>query len=725
MGRIMITKINMKKVNCYKNPASLTTDKKINLIYGLNGTGKSTLSNYLYDRTYPNFVDCSIEGLTDDEILVYNQHFIRDYFYQSESLKGIFTLSKENKEAEEKAILAQLEIVRKDKDKTTKSTAITSTTNDLDTKRENAETKTWEIKKKFAGDDRILEYCLDNLKGKRETLYNYLASVVKTEHEPTKTIDQLKKEVDAIQGNTANKYDLLPKINIDNRQIESTLIFSKSIIGNENSTVAELIKKLKNSDWIKEGIKFISQDTDDIKQLCPFCQERTITATLIENIKNYFDEVYENDINELKTALSAYDANNQAIPKKEVYDTNLFIKANKSNFENLYNAVVYCLSDNKEKIAEKIKTPSQLIVLKNSSQVINDFNGLVDEINILITEHNAKIQNREATLITIKQQFWTCMRWKYDQTISAFQNDKTIIEKKLKNLKDEIIKIDDDITAQKLIIIDQQKKTINIDEAIANINDGLIELGIDGFHIEKHKDVLYKIVRTEQCENTFETLSEGEKMIISFLYFRELCKGKRSASSVASKKIVVIDDPISSLSHIYIFNIGLMIKNDFFNSPQYEQVFLLTHSLYFFYEMTNPNYVKRKDDQKLFRLSKNIDGSQIIEMKYEEIQNDYHSYWFIIKDDKQPPALTANCMRNIIEYFFNFIEKRDLNNVFQKPELKAIQYQAFYRYINRESHSLGQNIFDIKEFNYSDFKEAFRLVFMSSGYEEHYKKMMK
>jgi len=67
-------------------------------------------------------------------------------------------------------------------------------------------------------------------------------------------------------------------------------------------------------------------------------------------------------------------------------------------------------------------------------------------------------------------------------------------------------------------------------------------------------------------------------------------------------------------------------------------------------------------------------------------------------------------MRNIIEYFFNFIEKRDLNNVFQKPELQKSKYQAFCRYINRESHSLGQNIFDYKEFNYSDFKEALGLV---------------
>lgn len=317
------------------------------------------------------------------------------------------------------------------------------------------------------------------------------------------------------------------------------------------------------------------------------------------------------------------------------------------------------------------------------------------------------------------------MRWEYDPTISAYYTDKTVNEKKLKKLHEEYKKNDNQISIQKQIIIDQQKRTVNIEEAITNINRGLLELGIDGFHIEKYTDTLYKIVRSEKCENIFESLSEGEKMIISFLYFSELCKGKKTVTGHSGKKIVVIDDPISSLSHIYIFNIGQMIKNDYFNSPSYEQVFLLTHSLYFFYEMTLTNHDKREETQKLIRLSKNCEGSHFYEMKYEEIQNDYNSYWFIIKDDRQPSALIANCMRNIIEYFFNFIEKRDLNNVFQKPELKATKYQAFNRYINRESHSLGQNIFDIKEFDYNNFKEAFRLVFVECGYEEHYKKMMK
>ena len=252
----------------------------------------------------------------------------------------------------------------------------------------------------------------------------------------------------------------------------------------------------------------------------------------------------------------------------------------------------------------------------------------------------------------------------------------------------------------------------------------MVDLGIDDFKIKNHSENLYKIIRGDSEIKIFQSLSEGEKMIISFLYFLELCKGKKEVTDAGKKKIIVIDDPISSLSHIYVFNVSRLIHNEFLRSDKYEQLFLLTHSLYFFYELTDTNKERRKEKQKLFRIRKNSTGSEIHEMSYEEIQNDYHSYWYVIKDDQQPPALIANCMRNIIEYFFNFVEKKDLNNVFQKPTMQENRFQAFCRYISRESHSLGQNIFDIKEFNYADFKDAFALVFKENGYEEHYKKMI-
>ncbi|CAC9597647.1 hypothetical protein [uncultured Gammaproteobacteria bacterium] len=57
----MITKISMNGVASYRSPALLQTDKKVNLVYGLNGTGKSTLSNFLYKKENGGFSNCSKE----------------------------------------------------------------------------------------------------------------------------------------------------------------------------------------------------------------------------------------------------------------------------------------------------------------------------------------------------------------------------------------------------------------------------------------------------------------------------------------------------------------------------------------------------------------------------------------------------------------------------------------------------------------------------------------
>jgi wobble nucleotide-excising tRNase len=263
----------------------------------------------------------------------------------------------------------------------------------------------------------------------------------------------------------------------------------------------------------------------------------------------------------------------------------------------------------------------------------------------------------------------------------------------------------------------------------------LINFGIDTFSITKHStnqsNSLYKIKRNEDSEDCdFQTLSEGEKMIISFLYFCEQCKGKKSSTSKANKKIVVIDDPISSLSHIWVFNAGQLIRDEFFNSDSYEQIFVLTHNLYFFYELTNAMHIKKQKQlekskkTKLFRVIRNADGSSILPMEYNEVKNDYQSYWSIINDTTiQHPALIANCMRNVIEYFFGFVKNVELDDVFKKEPFKDTKYQSFLRYMNRKSHSTGRNIFDTAELDYANFKDAFKLVFSESGYMEHYETM--
>lgn len=391
-------------------------------------------------------------------------------------------------------------------------------------------------------------------------------------------------------------------------------------------------------------------------------------------------------------------------------------------------------------IREKYKNPSQILVLEDTSSLISEVNEIIKEANSIISQFNNKLATLANERQVIKSKFWEILRYEYNQAITDFKSQKHLYDSKHKELMQNKKSIEDYMAKLRNTIEEHQKKIVNIEEAIEHINSMLVDMGIVDFKIIKYKEEesLYRIVRDGSNNPVFKTLSEGERTIISVLYFIEACRGLMYKDKANKKKIVVIDDPVSSLSNMYIFNIGRLIRNVFYPEvkkdkdtkelyivPKYEQIFILTHSLYFFYEMTEMTKEKRHLFQSLHRISKNDNGSRIDTMHYEHIQSDYHAYWMTIQDPQTHPALIANCMRNIIEYFFNFVEKRDLNNVFNQDKFKDPKYQAFQRYINRESHSLGQNIYDFKEFDYAIFMDALKHVFIETGYSEHYDKMMK
>lgn len=721
----MISKIVLNGVASYKKEAVLETDKKVNLLYGLNGTGKSTFSEFLYDQSQARFSQCRILGLEDnDTILVYNKKFVQEIFYEQQGIQGIFTLSKGNAEAQKAIDNANAEVKklieqkRKIEEKMTK-----------DGQKHLGEIKeykkqVWKINTEYAGGDRFLEFCLDGLKGNKDTLFKYLVSLEKIEVEIDYSVDDLKKEAQQLQGENQIK-QILSKVLINIDDIEQSDLLSKVIIGNKNSSVATVIKELENSDWVNTGIKYVHIDGE--KGLCPFCQQKTITQNFLVQINAYFDESYNQDKSQIEQMIYRYDKEIKKVTDfLNTIKEDSFLEKKKSEIENLSANLISVSEHNLNTLREKLKTPSIQVSLQPISEIITSINSIIENFNSEIALYNQRIADIKGSKSKIKDRFWQLMRKKYNSLIELYVKNEKSYEQLVKNSQNDLKAKIYEINTNIALIEEKRKKTVNIDEAVENIKNGLIDIGITDFTIEKYseEEALYRLKREDSDEDIFKTLSEGEKMVISFLYFIELCKGESIAKRASNKKIIVIDDPISSLSHIYVFNIGRLIHNEFLRTKKYDQLFILTHSLYFFYELTNTKHEEREKTQKLFRICKNTESSYFEDMKYEDIQNDYQAYWHIIKDEKQAPALIANCMRNIMEYFFNFVEKQDFAQVFQKPELQEIRYMAFNRYMNRESHSKGQNIFDIKEFNYDSFREAFKKVFETEGYIEHYNKMI-
>ena len=715
----------MREVASFRELESLDTDKKINLIYGLNGTGKSTFANFLYDPSAPDYSACERVPAATEPIHVYSQKFIRDTFYEADSLKGIFSLSKENKAAEEKIAGATEKIMQFDVSLSAKGEEKSQLVSELAEQRQSAIDEIWKIKTTYTGGDRVLEYCLEGLKGKKEKLFNYLIEIKRPAEEPSKTVAQLRDEVSSLKGEEAVAKDELPRFEFSAHSVESDPIFKKAITGKGESVVAPLIEQLRNSDWVRKGLDYLPKPNEAKAEPCPFCQENTITSTLIGNIQDYFDEEFQREIDGLENLKKRYQRARESLGDLESFLDHPFYAEKRDLIAGLYQKSGDVLDGNMNVIDEKLSNPHSERELTDSRPSFEAINIEIDSVNDLVKAHNKRLEDRESVLEELKVEFWKIMRWQYEQTISRYIQDESRASTKIGTVKNEISTLEAAIEKQKGVISAAQKETVNVAEAINAINAGLVDLGIDDIRIAPHAHNLYRVVRVDESNNAFRTLSEGEKMIISFLYFCELCKGRLSADDTHTECIAVIDDPISSLSHVFVFNVGQLIRSVFFRSNHVKQVFVLTHSLYFFYELTDPNHDRRKERQKLFRISKSSSQSRIREMKYEEIQNDYQAYWSVVNDQGQPPALIANCMRNIVEYFFGFVRKRDLNNVFQMPELRSEKYQAFCRYLNRESHSFGQNILDLNEFDYTVFREGLRLVFQKTGYLEHYDAMSK
>ena len=743
----MIRKVNLKCAS-YKEMATLVTDKKINLIYGLNGSGKSTFSEYLRKIGYADekFANCSIETdnvenkselSLDEKILVYNQKWVNEAFYENPTLKGIFSLSKENADAKKKIDLANQEKEKLEKLKTENEENKEKSQKSFESKKLKIVDSIWKIKTDYTGGERATDQFFKGLKSDKEALFNHVLGISKSTTPLLKTIEDIKEELQVLLDKNATKIENISNVQIYNLTEDEIILLKNEITGSKNSTFSTLLDKLQNSDWVNSGLKYVEKQTEPAQ--CPFCQQKIDKQHILDELKSCFDKSYEQDKLKLQHIYDNYKRQIDSISIDTSFEQNNLLKEFSSKYESAFEKLKSSLNRNLDIIKDKISTPSKQITLNPVITELTSLNEIIKLANDKINDFNKKIDQKDLTLKELKKVFWENIRLQYDVIITNYLSDKSLFDKEQKNFDSEISRIKMEIDKQINIITEQSKLVSNIDEAVISINNRLIELGIDSFKIEKYdKDKAeYKLVRSEESEdNIFESLSEGEKMIISFLYFIEECRGKDDSKTADKRKIVVIDDPISSLSHIYVFNVAELVKSEFIkdNLDKWEQIFILTHSLYFFYELVGQKKFSRKDLTEeqlkkvpnLYRILKSQNESKIVSMQANEIQNDYQMYWSIVNNKDNQPALIANCMRNIIDYFFGFIQNSALSDVFQKKEFKdKVQYQAFYRYINRESHSDNTNIYDMKEFDYDSFHDAFHEVFNLAGYEEHYKKMSK
>ncbi|MDY4426374.1 MAG: AAA family ATPase [Helicobacter sp.] len=352
----MITKISMKNVASYKDETILETNKRINLIYGLNGAGKTQISKFLANQEDENFKDCNIKGLSNEEILVYNQDFIEKNFYDTDKQQGIFTLSEENISVKQEIENLQKELMelksRQDKIKgelEEKQEGITKIESDF-------RDSVWKIKQNHS--DNFKDFFEGNM-GSKESFLNFIKLKIEEVLSPNllqqnSNLEELKKQYNILTDTSQARLENIHEIsNVEFTNIEDNSIFNETIVGNENIIIADLIKKLGNGDWVKEGFdKYILQDS----QTCPFCQNNTITQEFKNYLENYFDKTYEEKIQEIKKLNNDYEKLLLNIPSIETF-YRMDISDNEDlKFEKLYSQVKSKLKKILKKLKKKLKS---------------------------------------------------------------------------------------------------------------------------------------------------------------------------------------------------------------------------------------------------------------------------------------------------------------------------------------------------------------------------------
>lgn len=270
---------------------------------------------------------------------------------------------------------------------------------------------------------------------------------------------------------------------------------------------------------------------------------------------------------------------------------------------------------------------------------------------------------------------------------------------------------------------------------IRHINQVLDSVGFHSFSLEPSSTVKdgYLLVRENGTPADVDTLSEGERTFITFLYFYHQLRDVRRGAA-GSSIVAVIDDPISSLDSDVLFVVSSLIKKLMAEVDQETgtvvQLVLMTHNAHFHNEVT---YRKEGAANRYFLVRKNRGGPSevVFHGSKNPVRTIYKGLWEEIGRAKAAPDAASiglqNVMRRILENYFRILGGLDDDEViaYFTGEQQSI-CRSLLSWANDGSHSSTFDSIDFSPTGASTttYLEVFEEIFNKSGNPGHYKMMM-
>lgn len=218
-------------------------------------------------------------------------------------------------------------------------------------------------------------------------------------------------------------------------------------------------------------------------------------------------------------------------------------------------------------------------------------------------------------------------------------------------------------------------------------------LSMYGFHSFKlavagERSEMYRLVR-EDGSDAARSLSEGERSFVTFLYFYHWLAGSTSSAGTTGEKVVVFDDPVSSLDADVLFIVGALIRkmiDDVCNgSGSVRQIFVLTHNIYFHKEVTfdrqRGSGCRAHETFRIVRKRGNI--SSVERYDHKPVRTSYELLWEDVRNPERRTLTIQNTLRRILENYLVVLGGWDQKDIVARFEgQEAMICASLFSWIN-------------------------------------------
>lgn len=393
----------------------------------------------------------------------------------------------------------------------------------------------------------------------------------------------------------------------------------------------------------KDAETFLKIGFEQKKDDCPFCHKPLDDEELLSMYRDFFDKSYDElhqAISDISFNFSNWNLSAYIETVKSIINTNIALyeqwKFDNQDISTLISFVLdeHIMIETKHKIETLFTTKLKNLNVEIESSLIDTFQTSIVEFISIVEQYNVN-------MISINQEIDLYKEALKVSNITEIKNIKLkLLEEKnrlnpiVNELCTEIIEFDVAIQNAELVINTTQaalniySQTIKI-EYLDLINDKLInELGIESFKLstieeksganakEAYVEVSLELLNQKILMQSYKddqasfknTLSRGDKNSLAFAFFLAFLDKKSDIENTC----LIFDDPLSSHDQNRQDSTALVIKK---LSSQVKQVIVFTHKLDFVSRLQR----KFKGTAEYFELNKSSGGSSIQKVNVDEL----------------------------------------------------------------------------------------------------------